>query len=76
MLKKVAGAVLAIVGAFAIAGIALHRHEPINALWIVTAAVCVYLLGYRIYAAWLAARVALIDFQSNKVWVTAARASK
>jgi carbon starvation protein len=61
MLKKVAGAVLAIVGAFAIAGIALHRHEPINALWIVTAAVCVYLLGYRIYAAWLAARVLSVD---------------
>jgi len=53
--------VLAIVGAFAIAGIALHRHEPINALWIVTAAVCVYLLGYRIYAAWLAARVLSVD---------------
>jgi carbon starvation protein len=61
MLKKAAGVVLAIVGAFAIAGIALHRHEPINALWIVTAAVCVYLLGYRIYAAWLAARVLAVD---------------
>jgi carbon starvation protein len=61
MLKKVAGALLAIVGAFAIAGIALHRHEPINALWIVTAAVCVYLLGYRIYGAWLAARVLAVD---------------
>jgi carbon starvation protein len=61
MLKKAAGVALAIVGAFAIAGIALHRHEPINALWIVTAAVCVYLLGYRIYAAWLAARVLAVD---------------
>ncbi len=61
MLKKVVGVVLAVVGAFAIAGIALHRHEPINALWIVTAAVCVYLLGYRIYAAWLAARVLAVD---------------
>jgi carbon starvation protein len=61
MLKKAVGVVLAIVGAFAIAGIALHRHEPINALWIVTAAVCVYLLGYRIYAAWLAARVLAVD---------------
>ena len=61
MLKKVAGGLLAIVGAFAIAGIALHRHEPINALWIITAAVCVYLLGYRIYAAWLAARVLAVD---------------
>jgi carbon starvation protein len=61
MLKKVAGGLLAIVGAFAIAGIAVHRHEPINALWIITAAVCVYLLGYRIYAAWLAARVLAVD---------------
>src|ERR1700729_2809741 len=61
MLKKAAGVLLAIVGAFAIAGIALHRHEPINALWIVTAAVCVYLLGYRFYAAWLAARVLQVD---------------
>jgi carbon starvation protein len=61
MLKKAAGVGLAVVGAFAIAGIALHRHEPINALWIVTAAVCVYLLGYRIYAAWLAARVLAVD---------------
>jgi carbon starvation protein len=61
MLKKAAGVLLAIVGAFAIAGIALHRHEPINALWIVTAAVCVYLLGYRTYAAWLAARVLAVD---------------
>ena len=61
MLKKAAGVLLAIVGAFAIAGVALHRHEPINALWIVTAAVCVYLLGYRFYAAWLAARVLQVD---------------
>ena len=38
MLKKLTGVLLAIVGAFAIGGIALHRHEPINALWIVTAA--------------------------------------
>ena len=45
MLKKIVGLMLAAIGAFAVAGIALHRHEPINALWIVTAAVCVYLLG-------------------------------
>src|SRR5215470_15285534 len=42
-------------------GIALQRHEPINALWIVTAAVCIYLLGYRFYAAWIATRVLLVD---------------
>src|SRR5467141_1503214 len=61
MLKKISAALLAIVGAIAIGGVALQRHEPINALWIVTAAVCVYLLGYRFYAAWIAARVLSVD---------------
>ena len=61
MLKKLAGVLLAIVGAFAIGGIALHRHEPINALWIITAAICTYLLGYRFYAAWIATRVLQVD---------------
>ena len=61
MLKKIAGVLLAMVGAFALGGIALHRHEPINALWLVTAAVCVYLLGYRFYAAWIATRVLKVD---------------
>src|SRR6202163_941309 len=61
MLKKISGAVLAILGAIAVGAVALHRHEPINALWIVTAAVCVYILGYRFYAAWIAARVLSVD---------------
>ena len=61
MKNKLLGTLLAGVGAFAAAGIALNRHEPINALWIVTAAICVYLLGYRFYAAWIAARVLAID---------------
>jgi carbon starvation protein len=61
MLKKIVGVLLAVVGAFALGGIALHRHEPINALWLVTAAVCVYLLGYRFYAAWIATRVLKVD---------------
>jgi carbon starvation protein len=60
-MNKIAGVLLAAVGAVALGGIALHRHEPINALWIVTAAVCIYLLGYRFYGAWVAARVLTID---------------
>ena len=42
-------------------GIALQRGEPINALWIVTAAVCVYLIGYRFYAPWIATKVLVLD---------------
>ena len=61
MRSRVLGIGLALVGAGAVAGIALSRHEPINALWFVTAAVCIYLLGYRFYAAWIAARVLSVD---------------
>jgi carbon starvation protein len=60
-MRKLTAAVLALVAALALAGVALHRHEPINALWIVTAAVCIYLLGYRFYAAWICSRVLLVD---------------
>src|SRR5438270_2983899 len=59
--KNMLGIILSILGAFALTVIALHRDEPVNALWIVTAAVCVYLLGYRFYAAWIAARVLSVD---------------
>ena len=48
---------VALGGAFALGGVALHRGESINALWIVAAAVCVYALGCRFYSAWIAARV-------------------
>jgi carbon starvation protein len=60
-MRKISGVLLALVGGIAMAGIALHRHEPINALWIITAAVCIYLLGYRFYAAWIASRVLRVD---------------
>src|SRR5690348_16640246 len=60
-MKKLLGGVLAVIGAFAVGGIALHRDEPINSLWIITAAVCIYLLGYRFYAAWITARVLVVD---------------
>ena len=42
-------------------GIALNRGESINAAWIVVAAACVYLLAYRFYSGWIAARVLALD---------------
>ena len=60
-MRRISALVLALAGGVAVSGIALHRHEPVNALWIVTAAVCIYLLGYRFYAAWIATRVLRVD---------------
>src|SRR6201996_3243425 len=59
--KNILGILLSLLGAGALTMIALHRDEPINALWIVTAAVCFYILGYRFYAAWITARVLSVD---------------
>jgi len=60
-MSKLTAAVLALGASFAVGGIALSRGEPINALWLVTAALCVYAIGYRFYAAWITARVLSID---------------
>ena len=45
---------VAVVGAFALGTIALHRGETINAVWLVVAAVCVYLIAYRFYSLFIA----------------------
>src|ERR1700742_677852 len=60
-MKKLIWVAVALVGAFALGGLALHRGETINALWIVVAAVCVYAIGYRLYSAWITAKVLVID---------------
>ncbi len=53
--------VVAVLGASAVGGIALNRGESINALWFITAAVCVHAIAYRFYAAWVAAKVLVLD---------------
>ena len=60
-MKKLFWFAVALLGAYALGGIALNRGESINALWIITAAVCVYALGYRFYSAWIAAEVLTLD---------------
>jgi len=52
-----------VVGALALAAIALHRGEQVNALWLLTAAVCSYALGYRFYSKFIAAKVLALDSQ-------------
>ena len=48
-------------GAGALGSIALHRGEPLNATWFVVAAVCCYLVAYRLYSAFVAAKVLALD---------------
>lgn len=59
--KQLIWIVLAILGAFALGYIALNRGEQINALWIVVAAVCVYLIAYRYYGLFIAKKVLQVD---------------
>src|SRR5713226_3727371 len=52
---------IALIGALSVATIAIHRGEPINAMWLVLAAVCSYALGYRFYSKFIAAKVLALD---------------
>ena len=52
---------VAAVGAVAVATVAVHRGEPINALWLVVAATCCYALGYRFYSKFIAANILALD---------------
>ncbi|KTT72848.1 carbon starvation CstA family protein [Sphingomonas sanguinis] len=54
MTKHLPWIALAIVGAGALGVVATVRGEPVNALWIVAAAVSVYLIAYRYYALFIA----------------------
>ncbi len=48
-------------GASALGAVALRRDEPINAMWIIVAAVCVYMVGYRFYSRFIALKVMQLD---------------
>jgi carbon starvation protein len=52
---------VAALGAVALSTIAFHRGEPINATWFVLAAACFYLVAYRVYSAFIAAKLLVLD---------------
>ncbi|RYF68598.1 MAG: carbon starvation protein A, partial [Comamonadaceae bacterium] len=54
-------ALLALLGASCLGTIALRRGEQINALWIVVAAVSIYLVAYRYYSLFIATKVMALD---------------
>jgi len=61
--KKILWALVAATAAVALGMIATVRGEPINAVWLVAAAACIYALGYRFYSRFVACRVLALDDQ-------------
>ncbi|MFN7920613.1 MAG: carbon starvation CstA family protein [Bryobacteraceae bacterium] len=52
---------VSILGAYALGGIAMNRGESINSMWLVIASVCVYVIGFRFYAKFIAAKVMALN---------------
>ncbi|KPX76392.1 Carbon starvation protein A [Pseudomonas amygdali pv. photiniae] len=61
LMRHVPWLIVAIVGACALGVVALRRGEAINALWIVVAAVAIYLVAYRYYSLFIATHVMQLD---------------
>jgi len=54
MQKKLIWAGIVILGAISFGVVALTRGEPVNAAWLVIAAVCIFLIAYRFYGLFIA----------------------
>jgi carbon starvation protein len=52
---------LAILGAASFARLALSRGETINAAWLLTAAICTYVIAYRFYSKIIATKIFALD---------------
>ena len=63
LLGRLAWVLIAIAGAYCLATIAITRGEPINSIWLVLAASCTYLVGYRFYGKFIAASVMALNDQ-------------
>jgi carbon starvation protein len=61
VLSIAAWTVVALLGAGALGAIAVHRGEPLNAIWFVIAAVCWYMVAFRFYSAFVAAKILALD---------------
>src|SRR5258708_6388393 len=64
-MKKILGhtfwALISVAAAFFVAGIAINRGEPVNSFWLVLAAACTYMVGFRFYAKFIAAKVMVLN---------------
>ncbi|HEX6575778.1 MAG TPA: carbon starvation CstA family protein, partial [Gemmatimonadaceae bacterium] len=53
--------VIALLGAASFAWLALRRGETVNAAWLLTAAICTYIVAYRVYSKLIAVKVFELD---------------
>ncbi|HEY1935082.1 MAG TPA: carbon starvation CstA family protein [Acetobacteraceae bacterium] len=60
---KLLWAAVAVLGAISFAIVALTRGEPVNAAWLVVAAVCIYFISYRFYALFITNKVFGVDIK-------------
>lgn len=61
MKTKIIWLLVVLAGVAAFAMLALSRGEPVNAAWLVVAALCCYALSYRFYSKFIAERVFELD---------------
>jgi carbon starvation protein len=61
ILRALAWVAVALAGAAGLSAIAFDRGEPLNATWFVVAAACTYLVAYRFYSAFIAAKILALD---------------
>ena len=59
--SKIGWLLVATLGALAFGYIALRRGETINAMWLLTAAVCTYFIAYRFYSLFIQNKVLQAD---------------
>src|SRR5215472_3087219 len=59
--KKLLWVAVAVLGAVALGIVALKRGEPVNAMWLVIAALCIYAIAYRFYALFITNTVLGVD---------------
>ncbi|MDU3815912.1 MAG: carbon starvation CstA family protein [Pantoea sp.] len=56
---------VALIGAFAFAMLAINRGEPVNAVWLVVAAVACYSIAYRFYSLFIARNI--FELNDNRI---------
>src|SRR5437763_14654454 len=59
--KRLLWIAVSLLGLGSVAILAISRGEQINALWIIIAGLCAFVISYRFYSKWLATKVIVLD---------------